>query len=133
MLIKVRWQSLSWVIVVFSLFLMNFNLLNNFSLGQFVSISAKYEAPRTSEVLSPHLEVYQQLYCTPTVCGGNDVFLSCHLYLLDQEWPTCGPFSLMLRPSTLALSYASVRPFLWYCLALFLPHGSVPVEIMWAC
>ena len=41
--------------------------------------------------------------------------------LVDQGWPTCGPFSLMLRPSTLALSYTSVRPFLWYCLALFPP------------
>ena len=27
----------------------------------------------------------------------------------------------MLRPSTLALSYTSVRPFLWYCSALFPP------------
>ena len=40
---------------------------------------------------------------------------------IDQGWPTCGPFVLMLRPSTLALSYTSVRPFLWYCSALFPP------------
>ena len=40
---------------------------------------------------------------------------------LDQGWPTCGPFSLMLQHSTLALSYTSVWPFLWYCSALFPP------------
>ena len=40
---------------------------------------------------------------------------------LQQGWPTCGLFSLMLRPSTLALSYTRVWPFLWYCSALFLP------------
>ena len=33
----------------------------------------------------------------------------------------CDPFSLMLQPSTLALSYTSVWPFLWYCSALFPP------------
>ena len=32
---------------------------------------------------------------------------------LEQGWPTCGPFSLMLQPSTPAISYTSVRPFLW--------------------
>ena len=44
--------------------------------------------------------------------------LSCYSLIygkdLQQGWPTCGPFSLMLWPSTLALSYTSVQPFLWY-------------------
>ena len=42
MLIKVRWLSLYWAIMVLVLFLMKFNLLNNLSLEQFVAIGTKY-------------------------------------------------------------------------------------------
>ena len=61
MLIKARWLSLSWHIVVHSLFWMNI-LLN----------SLWPSAPSTSIALSRHLEMYLQLSRPSTVCKGNE-------------------------------------------------------------